>query len=213
MMTCACCGQSLTVRSSSHGRRRFFYVICASYDHRGRTVCANSLPLPMAAADDAILTKLSDYVLDREIVEGAIADAIQELRPSRDAVEARRADLQTKIKRLEEEQDRYVAAIAIAGNVEALARSLQEREQQRTRLWDELSALDGLAHVSHFDARRIEKDLRGRLKEWRPLLHRQTPLSRQVVARLLDSGQKIAWTPHKDEGCTSSPAAPRSTDC
>lgn len=123
----------MAVRSSSHGRRRFFYFICASYDHRGRTVCPNGLPLSMADADDAILTKVSDYVLDREIVEGAITDAIRELRPSRDAADARRGSLQAEIRKLEDEQARYVAAIAVSGQVEALARALQEREQQRTR--------------------------------------------------------------------------------
>src|SRR5579864_1901856 len=68
-LQCACCGASITVRTRGHGRPRFFYV-CASYDHRGQTVCANGLPLPMDAADDAIVTKLSDYVLDPEIAEG-----------------------------------------------------------------------------------------------------------------------------------------------
>ena len=47
-----------------HGRKRLFYYICTSYSHRGHTVCANNVPLPMVAADDAILTELSDYVLD-----------------------------------------------------------------------------------------------------------------------------------------------------
>ena len=44
----------------------------------------------------------------------------------------------------------------------------------------------------------IERDLRKRLVEWRGLLRRQTPLARQVLARLLDG--RIAWTPRKDEG-------------
>ena len=43
------------------------------------------------AADDAILTKLADYVLAPEVVEGAILDAIAELRRSRDDLEPRRA--------------------------------------------------------------------------------------------------------------------------
>jgi hypothetical protein len=72
----------MTVRSSSHSRKRFFYFIGASNDHRSRSVCANALPLPMVAAANEILTKLSRYVLDRDVVEGAIMDTIQELRPS-----------------------------------------------------------------------------------------------------------------------------------
>ena len=39
----------------------------------------------------------------------------------------------------------------------------------------------------------------GRPAEWQRVLHRQTPLSGQVVLRLLE-GNKIAWTPRKNEG-------------
>ena len=198
LMRCSCCGASMTVRSSSYGRRRFFYFICASYDHRGRTVCPNGLRLPMAAADEAILTKMSTYVLDPDIVEGAIADAIRELRPSPDTIEDKRQALQAELRGLDAKQLNYVAAIAKAGQVDALAAAMRECEQDRGRLQHELAALDGLDHLSTFDVKRIERDLRGRLAEWRALLGRQTPLSRQVLSRLLDG--KIAWTPRRDEG-------------
>src|SRR5947208_1299441 len=104
----------MTVRSSHHGKRRFFYYICASFDHRGRSVCANNLPLPMEAADHAILSKLRGYVLDPEIVVGAIEDALAELRPSAEAVEATRATLEADFHRIEAEQARYAAAVATA---------------------------------------------------------------------------------------------------
>ena len=194
MMACALCGQSMIARSSSHGRQ--FYFVCASYDCRGRAVCTNGLRLPMKRAEEAILSKVSDYVLDPDIVEGAIADAILELRPSRDKVDAKRTVLQAEILKLEDEQARFVAAIAIAGEVEALATALQAREQQRTRLQHDLVALDGLDSVSTFDVKHVERDLRKRLTEWRALLHRQTPPARQVLARILDG--RIAWTPNGD---------------
>jgi hypothetical protein len=56
------------------------FYICTSYDRRGTTVCDNGLRLPLALADDAILSRLSSYALDPEIVEGAIVDALAELR-------------------------------------------------------------------------------------------------------------------------------------
>ena len=133
-MRCSSCGASMTVQSSSHGRRRFFYFICAAYDHRGRTVCA-------------ILTKLSTYLLYADIVEGAIVDAVQELQPSRERDrrgQARRPP-EGDPKAGREEQARYVAAITAADQVDALARALQEGEQQRTRLQHDLAALDGTA--------------------------------------------------------------------
>ena len=194
---CACCGASMTVRSSHRGRRRHFYFICASYDHRGRTVCANGLPLPMAAADEAILTKMADYVLAPEVVEGAIVDAIAELRPSRDTVEMKRKALAAELRQVEQEQARIVAAIAAAGDVEALAVAITERERDRDRLRRELAAMDALETLSGFDPRTVERDLRQKLAEWRGLLRRRTPLARQMLARLLDG--RIVWTPNEEK--------------
>jgi hypothetical protein len=78
----------------------------------------------MTVADDAILSKLSRYVLDLEVVEGAIGDALAVLQPSGEILESRRAALATDIRRLEDEPARLVAAIAIAGQVDALPEAL-----------------------------------------------------------------------------------------
>jgi len=137
-------------------------------------------------------------VLDPAIVEGAIADAIRQLRPSRDSIEAKRQALDAELRKVDETQGRYVAAIAAAGPIDALARALKDCEQTRRRLQHELAALDGLDRLSIFDVTGIERDLRSRVKEWRGLLKRQTPIARQVLSRLLDG--RIVWTPRKDEG-------------
>ena len=150
----------------------------------------------MTMTDDAILTKLSSYVLDPEIVEGAIADALAELRPSSDVMERRRGVLQTEIRKLEEEQARFVAAIAIAGDVEALAQALRDREQRRTHLRSELLKLEHAEQFNAFDVRRIERELRKRLADWRELLRRQAPIARQVVSHLLDG--RILCTPNQE---------------
>jgi hypothetical protein len=89
-------------------------------------------------------------VLDREIVEGAIADALTELRPSNGVVESRRGALQTEIRKLEEEQAKFVAAIAVAGEVEALAQALRDREHRRTYLRSELVKLERASQFNAF---------------------------------------------------------------
>ena len=103
-------------------------TLTVTYDHRGTTVCPNSLTLPMSAADEAVLTKIADYVLAPEVVEGAILDAIAELRPSGDTVETRRAALVAELRQVEAEQARFVAAIAATGEVDALVVAIKERE-------------------------------------------------------------------------------------
>ena len=185
----------MTVRASSHGRQ--YYYVCSSYDHRGRTVCPNGLRLPMPAADDAILARITDYVLSPEIVEGAVAGALEELRPSRDSMETRRSATRAALQKLEGEQAKYVQAIAVAGDVDALARAVKDLEERRQRLNDELAGLDGASRLEKFDARQLERVMRRRLDDCRGMLRRQIPLARQVLSCLLDG--RIGWTPRRQE--------------
>ena len=50
---CAECGGTLTVRSRGNGTRRAFFYACSSFHHRGRAVCANSLEMRLADADES----------------------------------------------------------------------------------------------------------------------------------------------------------------
>jgi hypothetical protein len=124
-------------------------------------------------------------------------DVVIKLRPENDVTQKRRAGLEAEVRKLEDEQERFVAAIAIAGNVQALARALHEREQRRSQIRSELALLDRAEELGSFDVRHIERELRARLADWRELLHRQVPIARQVVTQLLDG--RIVCTPHRDE--------------
>jgi DNA invertase Pin-like site-specific DNA recombinase len=197
LMRCACCGASMTVRSGSHGLSQRLFYICASYDRRGRTVCDNGLRLPMAAADDAILTGLSDYVMAPVIVEGAVVDAVAELQPAREMRQGQRAALQAQIRKLEQEQARFVAAIAVAGKIDALARALRDNHQQRAQFQAKLMLVDNTDRVSATEANMIENEVRARLEESRELFRRQKALARQIVSQLLEG--RIVWMPRKKE--------------
>ena len=61
------------------------------------------------------------------------------------------------------------------------------------------NALDQQDRLRTLDVPRIDRELRHRLSEWRGLLSRQTPLSRQVLHRLLDGG-RVTCTPHREDG-------------
>jgi len=60
---CSKCGSGLMAHSSSHGRERWRYYVCTGFHNRGRSVCANGLPLPMREADEAVLGQLREYGL------------------------------------------------------------------------------------------------------------------------------------------------------
>jgi hypothetical protein len=136
------------------------------------------------------------YVLDPEIIEGAITDAVAELRPSADAIEATRAALQSDLRRLDAEQANYARAIAMAPEVALLVQAMRDHEQQRLRLREEIAAMETVRHVSTFDVARIKHDLRTKLDDWRELLQRQAPLSRQMLSKLIDG--RLTFAPNAE---------------
>jgi len=121
---------------------------------------------------------------------------VQLLRPSGDTLEAQRTDLERQLHKVEEEAANLATAMARGGNLQALLDALQDRERQQAHLRQQLAGLAGLRQVSDFDVRKIEKALRARLDDWRGLL-RHTPLSRQVVTKLLDG--RLVFTPRPED--------------
>jgi site-specific DNA recombinase len=196
-LRCACCGASMTVRSRAQSGKRFYYYACASYDTRGKHVCGNSLLLPMKGAHDEIIGKVSS-LLDPETVEGALADAVEALRAGFSGEETRREALRRDIETAVAEQGRLVEAIARTNDIGVLTQALKDRERRRAHLQQELAALDARDQLKSFDSPAVARELRRRVKEWRGLVQRNTPIARQVLDRLL--ADRIAWTPRPDEG-------------
>ena len=76
-------------------------------------------------------------------------------------------------------------------------KALKERERQRGHVRRELDMLDRMTNVSDLDVGRIERDLRARVKDWRSLLRRQTPVSRQILTKLL--ADRLVFMPRAEE--------------
>jgi hypothetical protein len=94
---------------------------------------------------------------------------------------------------------RYPCGIVVRkyGQLSSLLSALRDCEQQRTALRQQLDGLAGLAQLSTLDVRRVERDLRAGVKDWRALLGRQTPIARQIVTKLLDE-DRFVFTPRAD---------------
>ena len=67
-----------------------------------------------------MLDALRAYVLHPSVVEGAITDALELLRPEVGAVEARRDELSLQLSQVGAETDRLTAAIAKGGELASL---------------------------------------------------------------------------------------------
>jgi site-specific DNA recombinase len=193
LLRCGCCGGSMTIRSGKHGRVQRQFYMCGTYRDRGSAICANSLRLPLEATDEATLSKFAAYLLNPSIIQGAIKDALVELRPSNSALANRRTELLADLRRVVDEQANLASAIAVTGKVEALAEALQDRERQRARLRGELDTLERVERLATVNSSEMEVRIQKRLADWREFLHRQVPLARQAVLELLDG--RIDCTP------------------
>ena len=153
----------------------------------------------MLKADTAVLEQLRDHVLDPEIVEGAVEDVLAELQPAPAAAEAMRDALERDLRDVEQAQARLIDAIATAGDVAALSARLKDQEARRAQLTREMGAFDERQKSMRVDPRRIDRELRKRLTDWRRLLGDHTPIARQMVLKLVDG--RIVFTPKPDDGC------------
>ena len=187
---CGVCGGSLYVKTKKRasGARAFFYG-CMSFHLRGRTVCTNSLEIPMELADQAVLAAIEREILKPDVVEAVLDRALELLRPATTG-DTRRAEVRQALDAVRGELDRLTAAIAAGGELPTLLAAIRERERTRALLDTELRTLSQPA--SSPDAMRVA--LGRRLTEWRSLLLQRLPEARQVLRTLLRT--TIAFTPH-----------------
>ena len=191
LTTCGCCDAA---RSRSHGKRRAVFYGCAAYHRRGKSICANSLTVPMAATDDAVLSVVEDAILRPEVVEAVIERAVEQLTAT--TVESRRPSLEADLAALDGELARLTGAIATGGELPALLEAVQDREQRRESLRRELEVL-GASEPVVLDRAALRKNLESRLGDWRGLLRRHTAQGQQILRRLLVG--RLTFTPTEDE--------------
>jgi hypothetical protein len=80
--------------------------------------------------------------------------------------------------------------VATAGDMAVLAKAMAARDQRRRQLEQDLALVSGSARTSRSDVGRLERDLRARLKDWRGTLQRKTPLTRQLLMKLVDGNRQ-----------------------
>jgi hypothetical protein len=113
-----------------------------TYHPRGRVVCANNLEVPLEAADHAVLAAVERDVLPVEVLETALAKALDMLRPRPEVIDDRAAELPAELATLEAEVARLAAAIAAGGKIPALLALVQARERRRAQVRAELASVE-----------------------------------------------------------------------
>jgi hypothetical protein len=95
----------------------------------------------MAVADEAVLDYFRECILDPDIVEGAVLDALAELGSPTDGREAIQARLAAELRQVEGELSRDAESIAMTPNIEAVMKALGARDVRRQQLQLDLAAV------------------------------------------------------------------------
>jgi hypothetical protein len=172
-------GSSITYGNGSTRRREPAYL-CSYRHNRGSTVCENSRKALASEVDGRVIGAIEAQFLSPAAID-YVVDLVIEA-----AVEARRAapdqlkQIETELRRLGRELDRFVLLIASGHTlqrvlVEIAAREKQIRELDRERLQ--------AATPNAADAARIRQFAHERIRELRETLHRDVPGAREVCSR------------------------------
>ncbi len=191
---CASCGGTLTVRSRSHGKRRAYFYACSSFHHRGQAVCANSLEMRLEDADQAVLTAIERDLLNEDLVREGMELALVQAEHLGEDLATRRAVIRKALAQTSEELERLTGAVLAGGEVATLVQAMRDRERRRVELEREL---EEVSHIrpARIDAGRVRLALREKLTEWRALLHKHAPVSRQMLRKLITD--RIVFTPDR----------------
>ena len=140
----------------------------------------------MSAVDAAVMDGFDD-VLQPRIVERVVAQVIAwaegRSRPDEGLV--------VEAEQLEQEIARLTDAIAVGGELQGLMEGLVARQSRLDTVRDELEALS--RRRVKFSARRLERDLRAQLADWRPILLGETSQARGLLRKLLR--EPLTFTP------------------
>ena len=137
------------MQSRSHGKQRIMFYHCRGHVDRGPSVCTNRMALRMTEVDREVLVAIEADLLQPEIVEAAIQEAIDRLRPSDEAAARQRQQLEREIVTVDQTLTRLVAAIEAGGDVPSLVKAMREREQDRARIQAQLAGSQGLNRFRH----------------------------------------------------------------
>jgi Recombinase zinc beta ribbon domain len=191
--SCGACGGSIFVHSHDHQPMRRFFYGCMVYHLRGRSICKNNLEVPMESTDRAVLEAVERDVLRIEVIETALAKAMEMIRPRPEVLGDRARGIRAELARLDGEVTRLAAAIAAGGEMAALVAALQERERRRAQLRAELAALDRASTRDNDDMVDVLDQLRGHLTDWQGMLRSELPAARLALRSLLVG--RLIFTP------------------
>ena len=178
---CVVCGGSLVAKRRY---RRTVYA-CAYHHKRGNAICTNNVEIRQDILDSAILHAVNE-ALDERVLEASVIVALERIRNEQEKFPNQRVAIERELSLIQTRLHHLVEIIANGKSTDSVIASLHHEEARKKVLLKELSGLDSLSQVVSLDAKRLAKDLRGRLGDLPALFSRHVPLARQMLRKLLD---------------------------
>lgn len=192
---CGVCGESLVSFKRKPGQGKDLYV-CAFHHRRGEAICTNTIRMPQATLDSALLHALA-AVLDERMIAEAVRRALADIRAGQTAFPDQRLALERQLSLVEARLRHLVEAVATGRATEAVYSELQKEEAAKLTLTAQLGDLARLTSLASVDAKRIERYLQARVADVvKGMLGPHVPQARQMLRKLIP-GQVIC-TPFDD---------------
>ena len=178
--------------SGRHGAETVKLYGCSHNHNRGETVCGNKLKRPMLGVDRAVLEWIDANVLSEEVIGAALAEVRKRLAARSAAPNVERDELEAEAKRLRAELDRLVGALASGIESPTIAATVGQREKRLAEVRARLEVLAVAPGVLELEVRRLEKEARARLSDFRGLLTRNVVEGRKALEALFDGPLRFA---------------------
>jgi site-specific DNA recombinase len=121
---CGVCGGGMVVHTRGRWERGASSYGCMAYYTGGRVVCPNGLEVLLVAADEGVLAAVERDLLRVEVLETALAKALDLARPDVESLTGHAHRLREELARLDAEVSRLAGAIAAGGELSALLSAL-----------------------------------------------------------------------------------------
>jgi len=191
---CAECGGPIKVNNGRVSYQTVKVYACAWHRDRGEAVCSNGLRRPVETVDQAMIEWLKENVLREEVITEALRELRRRLAERAKTTDGEVPELEAQVRTAKAEIDRLGAALlATDEKPHAIVKMIAEREKRLAMLEARLASIRTTPSVLDLEVRRLEKQARSRIEDFRALMGRNPDEARKALETLLNG--PLRFTP------------------
>lgn len=183
---CGICGGAMQAVNGKSGSTIIKVYVCHRHRTEGNATCPNTLGRPVERVDAAVADWIAANVLREELVVETLRELRKRLAERSRVADGDGARLEERAATLRREIDRLATAlVATDEKPHTVVRLIAEREKALGEVEARLAAARVAPSAIDLETRRMEKEARRRLGEFRELLQRRPEEGRRALEALL----------------------------